>query len=445
MKVNYFLNIRTQNINNVLLLSFAFFISVSIYITDLIILLFIISWIVSGNYKEKIKAIIKSPFIYPSIIFFCYFMSSYLWADNSLFNDTTQKQALLLLSPILLTSNFNSKYITKAKYAFLGGLLINIFLSIVTLFMPQNSFFKDGHYENNFFAHGFIDHFDYSIFLCFGIFILTSLLNKKNWLTISGIIIIFLCVLLNSYGRVGIISFFIFFPIILLLYTKFKFKKTIISFICLFICFSYYFFQPFQVRVNETINSLNLISEGMSLEEKILKDAEFMSLQSDSLSVEYFIHQIKKDPDWLKKINIKHSEYTTSLGQRYLYVKNSIDLIPENLFFGTGVGGFHRLYKYNFNNIKHVKHPHNNFIFITIELGLIGLLIMLNIFYRKILFFVKSPKNCFLELIFPLFFLFIMLFDNYFLNHNTLAFYCLFATIIYWDHHSKKHPIYKPF
>ena len=183
----------------------------------------------------------------------------------------------------------------------------------------------------------------------------------------------------------------------------------------------------------------------MSLEDKILKDAEFMSLQSDSLSVEYFMHQIKKDPDWLNKINIKHSEYTTSLGQRYLYVKNSIGLIPENLFFGTGVGGFHRLYKYNFNNINHVKHPHNNFIFITIELGLIGLLIMLNIFYRKILFFVKTPKNCFLELIFPLFFLFIMLFDNYFLNHNTLAFYCLFTTIIYWNHHSKKHPIYKPF
>ena len=440
MLANYFLNIKTQNINNFLLLSFAFFISVSIYITDLIILLFIISWIVSGNYKVKIKAIIKSPFTYPSIIFFFYFMSSYLWAENSIFNDTTQKQFLLILLPILLTSNFNPKYITKAKYAFLSGLLINIFLSIVTIIMPQNSFFKDGHYENTFFAHGFIDHFDYSIFLCFGIFILTSLLNKKNWLKISSIIIIFLCVLLNSYGRVGIISFFIFFPIIVLFYTEFTFQKTIISFVCLFICFSYYLFQPFQNRVNETINSLNLISEGMSLEDKVLKDAEFMALQSDSLSIEYFTHQIKKDREWLNKINIKHSEYTTSLGKRYLYTKNSIDLISKNLFFGTGAGGFQKLYQYNFNNVIQVKHPHNNFIFITIELGLIGLLIMLNIFYRKILLFVQNPKNYFLELIFPLFFLFIMLFDNYFLNHNTLAFYCLFSTIIYWTHHSKKYP-----
>ena len=76
---------------------------------------------------------------------------------------------LLLLAPILYTLEFDKKYITTAKYVFILGLVFNTFLSIFTLFYPANRWFKKGHYESDVFLRGFIDHFDYAIFLCFAI------------------------------------------------------------------------------------------------------------------------------------------------------------------------------------------------------------------------------------------------------------------------------------
>ena len=33
--------------------------------------------------------------------------------------------------------------------------------------IPKNPFFKTGHYDSSLFLHGFLDHFDYSLFLAF--------------------------------------------------------------------------------------------------------------------------------------------------------------------------------------------------------------------------------------------------------------------------------------
>ena len=69
--------------------------------------------------------------------------------------------------------------------------------------------------------------------------------------------------------------------------------------------------------------------------------------------------------------------------------------------------------------------------FIGIETGIVGLLLLLLIFYHHIYNAINSRQFNFLKFIFPLFFLFIMLFDNYFLNHNTLAFFCLFSFLLF--------------
>ena len=136
---NFLISLDKTSINNYLLLLLSFFITTSIYITDLVILLLAISWVLSGDFKNKIKIAFYNPFTYPAICFFIYFSISYFWSDSGIWNNITQKQLLLLLLPILYSLRFSEKYIEKSKYAFIFGLFINILFSITTLFFPSNS------------------------------------------------------------------------------------------------------------------------------------------------------------------------------------------------------------------------------------------------------------------------------------------------------------------
>ena len=66
------LQINFQDLNNYLLLLLGFFISVSIYVTDVIILLLCLSWLISGNFRVKIKSIVSNPITCSTICFFIY-------------------------------------------------------------------------------------------------------------------------------------------------------------------------------------------------------------------------------------------------------------------------------------------------------------------------------------------------------------------------------------
>ena len=421
-----------KNAHNYLLLALSFFCTVSVYVTDLIVVFLAILWLISGGFKKKLKIIFSHPVIAGSVYFFIYFLCSYLWFSGPVWSPIIKKQLLILLLPILYTLNFDQQYIEKAKYAFIFGLSLNILLSIITLYIPSNPFFKTGHYESNLFLHGFLDHFDYSIFLCFGIFILFSFLEKKKFFRYFILIVIFLIALLNSYGRIGIISFFLFFPLIIIISKQKNIKYSILSIPIIFGLMSYYIFPPLHNRVNQTINSIKLLSSEMSLSEKIENDAIYLSSKNDSLSTEYYRKEIMKNEKWVESIKNKEPKYETSIGQRYLYVKNSLNLINKKPFIGFGASQFEKVYMKYYPDLKSIKHPHNNFLFVLVELGICGLVILLYIFYSQLRLFLINKDRSMLQLILPLYFLWIMLFDNYFLNHNTLVFFCLFSFLIYY-------------
>ena len=414
---------RNLGIQNYLLLLLTFSLSISIYITDIIILLLIITWIISGDLKKKFIKIKSEPILYSTLLFLIYLLMNSCLTNGEIWNKTIQKQLLIILLPVLGTLNFKQKYLTKVPRVFIMGIFVNILLSIFTLLFPMNSFFKSGHYEKDFFAHAFIDHFDYSIFLCFGIFLIISL-NKeiKNKYIYLGIILILLITLLNSYGRVGILTFFLLIPFILFVFERSRLHNMLlmILFTCSVIMYNYA--PPFQNRINNTFKNISLIYNPLSLEEKIELDAMFLENQNDSLKKEHYINEILKNKHWVETIAKKNHGLETSLGKRYVYIKNSLKLIKQKPLFGHGVNYFKKTKK---------ELPHNNFIFILVEVGILGLGFLLFIFFTQIKdFFIYSKKD-WLKLIFPIFFLFIMFFDNYILHHNTLVFFCLFSFIIF--------------
>jgi len=68
----------------------------------------------------------------------------------------------------------------------------------------------------------------------------------------------------------------------------------------------------------------------------------------------------------------------SSMGQRYSFWENSIKLIAEKPLLGYGTGSFNKEYQRIAHGEKITTHnPHNEFLMITIQLGLLGLLVYL--------------------------------------------------------------------
>ena len=125
----------------------------------------------------------------------------------------------------------------------------------------------------------------------------------------------------------------------------------------------------------------------------------------------------------------------TPIGDRLTYLINYTKLIGKNFLFGCGTGK--SLHEYN--NLKNkifpnlmARPPHNNYLFILAEVGLIGLILWLNIFVQ--LFIEIYQRNnlkqpLFIKLFIPMLFLLICLTDEYLVRHNPTLFFCFFTTL----------------
>lgn len=75
----------------------------------------------------------------------------------------------------------------------------------------------------------------------------------------------------------------------------------------------------------------------------------------------------------------------TSIGLRMSYVPNSLAIIRAHPFFGVGTGGFRQAYARQIRgtNSPMTHNPHNQYLLIAIEMGVIGLILLLNLFYTQ--------------------------------------------------------------
>jgi O-antigen ligase len=139
--------------------------------------------------------------------------------------------------------------------------------------------------------------------------------------------------------------------------------------------------------------------------------------------------------------NIQHyeSNKNTSIGFRITFAINSWEVIIKNPIIGVGTGDFPTEYKkVNIKNTPHIpntSNPHNMYILVLIQLGLIGLISFLLIFYYQIKLSFLS-KNKFIRdvgVTLPLLFLLIMWSDSYLLGHYTTLMYIFFSSFLYKD------------
>ncbi len=366
----------------------------SVFSTDVIILLIVFFWLLKHNKNFFLQLVQNKWFI--SILFFnIIYILGLFWGDNHQDSWYVIKSNLLFFCiPIFYTSEIKKKYIF---YSFIG-LCFSMFLSsIYGIFeyyeIIPHYFFRI--YQNADLV-ALLNYRDHNIFLSFCIIICGlyyykeyKLKSKSNFRYILLFMILtFIFSLFIERGRMGQFNFILMFLFFSVFFRRAKHVLFTLVGLILLLLINYNINYTFQQRINSTINNIKLIK----------------------------------------------SDINTSDNQRWYFVRTSLELIKRKPVLGHGTGSFintfskHSLTSRGFIERGH-KTPHNYYLYVLFELGVLGFLFLFLFFYYQLYFHIKyKNKLAIYFCVIP--FLLMCIGDSYLISHNSLILYIYLSFIL---------------
>jgi len=400
-----------------LLIAAFFFLPITVLGNNIAIWLIVILWFFSGNYKEKFQQIKNHSLALASILFFLIHFLALIWTENLDWGFEIVRKMLpfLFVLPVFLTISRieNTKYYITA---FLIAIAISEGLSYLIWFGFIEPFKYATSIQN---PTPLMSHTSYNPFLAFAFYLVVNKLlsgGKMSQLERALYIFFTVTITFNMFitgGRAGQVMFFVAIIILAFQYFKNSQVKAIFSSLILIssISFTAYFTSPlFQQRVEMISNEIVLYNES----DVILGDS---------------LANSKKIADAAAK--------NTAMGLRITFLINTSELIKKSPILGVGTGDFPAEYK-KINDIRSpdvrtTVQPHNMYMLILAQLGLLGLVSLVWIFYCQFRIALSS-SNQFVHHVgvaIPIFFLIIMWSDSYLLGHYTGNLFILFSSFIY--------------
>ena len=372
------MNRSITTIQQYLFILLGVFISTSIAITNLIIGLLALCWILERDFKAKFDIIKSSKWMLALFALIGLYVLGMFWGDQHLNADWQfQRLALLLIFPVLMTMNLKQESIKRAIFAFLGTAFISALVAIAinnNIILPLGNYlaFIDVSWRNS----AFITYNYHNVILALATTLsLYVLIEKKSKYTY--LLLLFIAVysisIFTERGRAGQVIFNLSVVFYIIYYNR---KKLIRLFILLVLLFSFQFV---------IYSSTNVYKDRF--------DAVSNIIQNNG-------DRGKGKPDDI----------------RYVFVKESLKRIIEKPILGYGTGSFGTIFNEQVKS-GHIfdKHttPHNQYLYVWFELGILGLVLLLLIFYlqAKELFRKKDGIH---RVLLPLSFMFLMLVDSYF-------------------------------
>jgi O-antigen ligase len=354
------------------------FIPTSIAITNLIIGLLSLCWIFERNFKAKFDIIRSSKWMLAILALIGFYGLGMLWGDHHLNADWQfQRLALLLIFPVLMTMDLKQETIKRAVFAFLVTAFISAFTAIAinnNIISPLGAYlsFIDPSWRNS----AFITYNYHNVILALATTLsLYVLIEKKSKYTclLLLFIVIYAISIFTEPGRAGQVIFNFSAGFSIIYYNRRNLLR-----LCSFLLLLF----SFQFGIYHSTN--------------VYKD------RFDAVS------------------NIIQNNGDRGVGKtediRYVFVKESLNRIIEKPILGYGTGSFGTIFK---NEVKsgHYfdKHttPHNQYLYVWFELGILGLVLLLLIFYYQVKELFRK-KDGIHRVLLPLSFIFLMLVDSYF-------------------------------
>ncbi len=376
-------------------LLFAFTLPLSKAAISLFIIIIPLVWMIEGNYGVKFEKLKSNPLI--TVFFFYLLLSilSLLWTDDIVRGLSDLKKLLYFLTACVIFTSLKKEDIQKVITAFLLGMFISELVSYGIYFELID--FKDKLAQN---PSPFMHHMYYSVFLVLASLILLNRIFSKSYTQKEKIIflIFFITITGNLFigiGRTGQIIFLVGVIITTLLNFRVSIKSLAISLSIVFIIFfsAYNLSQNFESRVERSATEVT---------------------------------------------EILNMNLNTSWGIRVAYWITTYNILIQNPF-GIGYGDYlnatkdelNIANKYDYLTLKTKKfmilhHPHNQFLLILLQTGIIGLLLFLLFIYRLMTLNIKDRELKNLNIIFTSIIIISCFAGPQFYRHFPLALIVLF-------------------
>jgi O-antigen ligase len=372
------MNRVVNKIQQVLFILLGITIPTSIAITNLIIGLLALCWIIEGDFKNKFKTIKASKWMLSVFALIALYGLGMLWGDNHLNAEWQfQRLALLLVFPILATIAISQLTIKRSAMAFLG----TAFISALAAILINNKIIEPlGDYmyfiKDDWRISAFIKYNYHNVLLALSsllsLYILIEKKTKYNYLLMIFIAVYALSIFTER-GRAGQVIFNLSALFYIIYYNRKHFLR-LLAFIILLFSFQFIVYKTTKVYKNRFDAVSNIIVNKGEVGKGKLEDI------------------------------------------RYVFVRESFNRILEKPILGYGTGSFGKIFKDEVDS-GHDFHlhttPHNQYLYVWFELGILGLILLLFIFYHQIKELFRK-KDGIHRVLLPLSFMFLMLVDSYF-------------------------------
>lgn len=386
-----------DKVEQFLLLALIFLLPISISATNVVIVLILVLWLLSGDFKAKFDQIRSSKLVIASVVFFSLHITGLLWTDDIHWGGKIIKKMLdfVLLLPILFTM-VKKEYIRHYVSAFLLAITLSEFFSYLIWFEIISPFGPATVTDPT----PFIFHVVYNPLLAFATYLLAYEIGFNKGLSKirrSFFMLLFFTMSINMFitgGRAGQVAYFVLLMLFIFQYFRFqKIKALFISFIVIPGVFwgAYNTSELFQKRAEMAVTNLQSYSENKN----------------------------------------------TSVGQRVTYILNSWEIISEHPILGVGTGDFTTEYTKindrNHSEVSSLHNPHNMYILVLVQLGVVGLISLLSLFYYQLKFSLTALNQFSRDvgIALPLLFLVVMWSESYLLLHHTTVLFVFFSSFLY--------------
>ena len=395
-----------DSINSYLLMLTAFFLPLTVFGGNLFAVLIFLLWLVKADFKTDFYRLKDNKLVIAVLLYLLVHVVALLWtADIESGLWTLKKQLKFLFIPIFMLF-VKREHVKYYILAFLASMSLSeiwsygIFFQLLPLYGGATLIDPIP----------LMSHITYNPFLAIAIYLLSYYvlfdhsINRSKKVIYSFFIITMSINMFITGGKAGQVMYFAMLVILIFQYfPKNAFKASLVSLFVLVITSSTFY-----------LNS-KIFSDRVDLAVTELSDYK----------------------------NHTHS----STGMRISSAINSWSIIKEHPVIGVGTGD----YKNEFikasikNNLKLedklvIHNPHNMYVLILVQFGLLGLAAMLYLFYAQIKIAINSNEEFVkkIGIALPLLYLLIMLSDSYLMVHMTGLLFIFISSFVYKDYEADK-------
>jgi len=395
-----------DNINSYLLMLTAFFLPLTVFGGNLFAVLIFLLWLVKADFKTDFYRLKDNKLVIAVLLYLLVHVVALLWtADIESGLWTLKKQLKFLFIPIFMLF-VKREHVKYYILAFLASMSLSeiwsygIFFQLLPLYGGATLIDPIP----------LMSHITYNPFLAIAIYLLSYYvlfdhsINRSKKVIYSFFIITMSINMFITGGRAGQVMYFAMLVVLIFQYfPKNAFKASSVSLFVLVITSSTFYLNSkiFSDRVDSAVTELS----------------------------DYKNHT--------------HS----STGMRISSAINSWSIIKEHPVIGVGTGD----YKNEFikasikNNLKLedklvIHNPHNMYVLILVQFGLLGLAAILYLFYAQIKIAINSNEEFVkkIGIALPLLYLLIMLSDSYLMVHMTGLLFIFISSFVYKDYEADK-------